>query len=95
MFNLQIKGQLYPSLIDSGASHSIINYDVIKNLSIPIRQEKFIVNTCTGSSNSNVVGTAKLQFILIDTLDQPYVFWHRFLVLKNTNNFYAMLEAMY
>jgi len=74
MFNLQIQGRLYPSLIDSGASHSIINYDIIKDLSIPIRQEKFIVNTCTGSSNNNVVGTAKLPFILIDTLDQPYIF---------------------
>jgi len=40
MFNLQIQGRLYPSLIDNGASHSIINYDVIKDLSILIREEK-------------------------------------------------------
>ena len=81
------------ALIDTGASHSIINSDVLRNLNRKSEPINISVSTCNGTANNNVQGKIKLLCYATSSEDKNIAIRHTFLECLNTNGFSIILGA--
>ena len=88
-----VKGKIFHSLIDTGASHCVMNYSLAKSLDLNIRPIKIKLCTVNGDDSSNTVGIAKLPFIIRDKDDRKILIEHEVLICQNTNNHAMIIGA--
>ena len=94
LMSIILDDYIFSALLDTGASHSLINVEVLKQLGIAWTPQKMIVSCANDKKDEdNVCGKVKLKIKLKQT-NGEYVFTTvKLLVLKSTNDFLMIIGA--
>ena len=93
LIELRIQGIKLLALIDTGASHSIINSDIVKRLGRISQLINISVSTCNGTAANNVQGKIRLACYANGSEDENICIRHTFLECLNTNGFSIIIGA--
>lgn len=88
-----IKDKKFQSLLDSGASHSCINVNIVKYLNIKYTEQHMSMSTANGKNTHNVLGVTQIELKMSDNKGIIRIFLTKLLVLKNTNGFDLIFGA--
>ena len=94
MIEVGIKNQCYYALVDTGASHSVINESIVFQQNIKYEPTKMKLSTANHENDTNnVTGKIEVPIIMKDERNKDKVFTVKLLMMKNTNRFSVILGA--
>ena len=81
------------TLIDTGATNSLIHISVVNDLNLPFEPIKLNLTTASGTDTDAIIGLTHLKFILHDKNRKPFEYCTTFVVTTRLNNLSAILGA--
>ena len=94
MIEVKIKNQGYYALVDTGASHSIINETIVHQQKIKFEPTKMRLSTANNENDTNnVTGKIATSLSITDTKNKERIFNVKLLMMRNTNKFSLILGA--